>query len=165
MASQSDQVAANVAQARTLRDAGQSYRQIGQRLGLTSGQLGTVKRLLKREKAGRTRLRNANRSAEDRDLYVGYSPLPKGLRHMLTKAGYRTLGDLADRINDPDRPALDTLPGIGPHRARLVRTTLEQFGLLDGDSDLRTTIEALFPEFASDGVVAKEGLEPPTPGL
>lgn len=150
MGSQSDQVAANVAAARTLRGTGLTYGQIGHRLGLTVSQLGTVKRLLKREKAGRTRLRNAKRGAEDRDLYVGYSPLPKGLRQALTKAGYRTLGDLAERINDPDRPALDTLPGIGPHRARLVRAMLDGFGLLEGNADLQAAVEALFPEFAPE---------------
>jgi hypothetical protein len=146
MMSQSEQVASNVADARTLRDAGHTYRQIGRQLGLTSAQLGLVKRTLKREKAGRTRLRNRNAGAGDRDLTIGHSVLPKGLRHLLVKAGYRTLGDLADRINDADRPLLETMPGIGPHRARLVRDLLGHFGLLEGASDLQVEIERLFPD-------------------
>lgn len=146
--SRSEQVASNVADARTLRDAGHTYRQIGRQLGLTSAQLGLVKRMLKREKAGRTRLRNRNPGASDRDLTIGHSVLPKGLRDLLIKAGYRTLGDLADRLNDLDRPLLETMPGIGPQRARLVRNLLDQFGLLEGASDLQIEIERLFPELA-----------------
>jgi len=39
------------------------------------------------------------------------------------------------------------MPGIGPHRARLVRGLLDQCGLLSGPSDLQAAVERLFPEF------------------
>ena len=39
------------------------------------------------------------------------------------------------------------MPGIGPHRARLVKGVLDHFGLLPGPSDLQAAIERLFPEF------------------
>jgi hypothetical protein len=150
MLSQLDQVTVNVETARALRAAGVSYRDIGRRLALTSSQLGHIRRTLKREKGGRTRLRSADPHATDRDLLVSRSVLPVGLRHALTAAGYRTLGDLADRLADPDLPGLEAMPGIGPHRARLVKGVLDHFGLLPGPSDLRAEIEALFPELRDD---------------
>jgi hypothetical protein len=146
MTSQSEQVAANVAEARRLRDSGHSYREIRRQLALTQGQLGTIKRALKREKAGRTRLHKGNPHATERDLSVGASALPSGLRKQLVASGYRTLGDLADRIADRDRPGLETVPGIGPHRTRLVELLLDQFGLRAGSNELQAEIEALFPE-------------------
>jgi hypothetical protein len=148
MQSQPEQAHQNLEQARDLRAAGTPYREIRRRLGLTSGQLAHIRRALKREKAGRTRLHNANRQATDRDLPVSQSVLPGGLRKRLTASGYRTLGDLADRLADPDFPGLETMPGIGPHRARLVKTLLDHFGLLPGPSNLQAAVERLFPEFA-----------------
>ena len=152
MLSVSQQAAANIEEARELRAEGLSYRQIGRRLQLSSAQLGHIRRTLKREKAGRTRLRSTMPHATDRDLPVGRSVLPAGLRQCLAAAGYRTLGDLADRLADPDLPGLETLAGIGPHRARLVKALLDHYGLLDGPSDLQGEIERLFPELR-DGAV------------
>ncbi|GAA0296138.1 hypothetical protein GCM10009087_02360 [Sphingomonas oligophenolica] len=147
MLSQLDLATLNLEQARELRAAGIAYRDIGRRLALTSSQLSHVRRKLKREKAARTRLRSTNPGATERDLPVSQSVLPAGLRKRLTASGYRTLGDLADRLADPDFPGLETMPGIGPHRARLVKALLDHFGLLPGPSDLQAAVEALFPEF------------------
>jgi len=147
MLSQPEQANLNLEQARELRAGGAAYREIGRRLALTSSQLSHIRRKLKREKAARTRLRSADPRATDRDLPVGQSVLPAGLRKRLVASGYRTLGDLADRLADPDVPGLETLPGIGPHRARLVKALLDHFGLLPGPSDLQAAVERLFPEF------------------
>ena len=137
----------NLEQARGLRAAGKSYREIRRQLGLTSYQLGHIRRVLKREKAAWTRLRSAMPDATDRDLPVSQSVLPPGLRKCLTSSGCRTLGDLADRLADPDYPGLETMPGVGPHRARLVKGLLDHFDLLPGPGDLRAAIESIFPEF------------------
>lgn len=147
MPSQAERVALNLEQARELRAAGAAYREVGRKLGLTSSQLGHIRRTLKREKAGRTRLRSARPDATDRDLPVNQSALPAGLRRRLTAGGFRTLGDLADRLADPELPGLQTLAGIGPHRARLVGGLLAQLGLLSGAGDLQAEIERLFPDF------------------
>jgi hypothetical protein len=147
MPSQPEQATMNLEQARDLRASGRSYREIRRELGLTSSQLGRIRRALTREKAARTRLRSTNRQATDRDLPVSQSVLPSGLRQRLTTSGYRTLGDLADRLSDPDFRGLESMPGIGPHRARLVKGVLDQFGLLPGPSDLQAAVERLFPEF------------------
>jgi hypothetical protein len=144
--SKAEQASLNVEQARELRTAGLSYRQIGRQLGLTSAQLGHVRRTLKREKAGRTRLRKSGAQIDDRDLTIGRSVLPAGLRQRLAASGYRTLGDLSDRLADPDFPGLETMPGIGPHRARLVRRLLDHYGLLPGPGDLQAAVEELFPD-------------------
>jgi hypothetical protein len=144
--SQAEQASLNVEQARDLRASGTSYREIGRRLGLTSNQLSHIRRTLKREKASRTRLRSTNPQATDRDLPISRSVLPTGLRQRLMSSGYKTLGDLADRLGDPDFPGLETMPGIGPHRARLVKRMLDHYGLLPGPSDLQAEIEKLFPE-------------------
>lgn len=146
MLSKAEQASLNVEQARELRAAGLSYRMIGRRLGLSSAQLGHVRRTLKREKAGRTRLRASGMHTDDRNLTIGRSVLPAGLRQRLAASGYKTLGDLADRLADPDFPGLETMPGIGPHRARLVKRLLDHYGLLPGPSDLQASVEALFPE-------------------
>jgi len=144
--SQAEQASLNVEQARDLRASGTSYREIGRRLGLTSNQLSHIRRTLKREKASRTRLRSTSPQATDRDLPVSRSVLPPGLRQRLTASGYKTFGDLADRLADPDFPGLETMPGVGPHRARLVKRMLDHYGLLPGPSDLQAEIEKLFPE-------------------
>ena len=156
MPSPSEQASANLEQARSLRASGSSYRQIGRQLALSSGQLGHIRRTLKREKAAGTRLRSKNPHATDRDLPVGQSALPSGLRQRLTASGYRTLGDLADRLADPDFPGLETMPGIGPHRARLVKGLLDHFGLLPGPSDLQAAIERLFPELGDTPSIGPE---------
>lgn len=146
MLSRQEQAVANVEEGRALRAAGLSYRQIGRKLGLTSGQLGHVRRSLKREKAAGTRLRSGKPGATERDLPVGQSVLPPGLRRTLTAAGYRTLGDLADRLADRDLPGLEAMVGIGPHKAALVKRVLDHYGLLPGTNDLQAEIEKLFPE-------------------
>jgi len=148
MLSRLQQAALNLEEARALRASGCTYRQIKRQLGLTPGQLGHVRRTLSREKAGSTRLRRTTPGATDRDLPVGRSALPAGLRKQLTAAGYRTLGDLADRLSDPDLPRLEALPGIGPHKAEQVRRLLEHYALLAGTDDLRSAVEALFPDLA-----------------
>ena len=148
MLSPSQQATANIEEARALRAEGWSYRQIERRLGLSSAQLGHVRRALKREKAAATRLRRSAPEAGPRDLPVNQSILPAGLRRQLHAAGYRTLGALADRIADPELPGLQTMPGIGPHRAALVKRLLDSYDLLPGNDDLQAAIEQLFPEFA-----------------
>ncbi len=147
MLSKSDQATLNVQHAREMRAAGRSYREIGRALRLSSAQLGHVRRSLKREKAARTRLRSTVTAATDRDLPISRSVLPAGLRRNLIAAGYTTLGDIADRIGDPDRPGLETLPGIGPFRARQVRTLLETLGLYADTHDLEAAVAKIFPEF------------------
>lgn len=146
MMSQLEQAAANLAEARSLRLVGATYRDIRHRLKLSSAQICHIRRVLKREKASRTRLRAATPQATDRDLPVSQSALPPGLRRRLTAAGYATLGHLADRLADPEFPALETLPGIGPHRARLIRELLDQFDLLPGPADLQAAVARIFPE-------------------
>jgi hypothetical protein len=147
MLSQAEQALRNLEEARDLRAAGTPYREIRRKLGLSVGQLGHIRRALKREKGARTRLHKAAPEATDRDLPVSQSILPSGLRKRLTASGYKTLGDLADRLADPDFPGLETMPGIGPHRARLVKGLLDHFGLLPGPNDLQAAVERLFPEF------------------
>jgi hypothetical protein len=153
MLSQPEQAMLNLEQARDLRAAGCAYREIGRRLGLTSNQLGHIRRTLKRQKAAGTRLRTRQPGATDRDLPVGQSILPPGLRKMLQSQGYRTLGDLADRLADPDLPGLATLPGIGPHRLQLIRRMLDHHGLVPGSDDLQSEVEHLFPEFGDTNPV------------
>ena len=150
MLSQSAQANLNLVRARSLRADGLSYREIRRELGITPNQLGHIRRALKREKAARTRLTRSTPSATARDLPVRLSVLPSGLRQILTASGYRTLGDLADRLADPDLPGLETITGIGPHRADLIAQLLDHFDLLPGPPDLRAAVERLFPEFGAD---------------
>lgn len=110
MLSQSEQALLNLEQARELRASGSSYREIGRALGLTSSQLSHIRRTLKRAKAAKTRLHSKLPGATDRDLPISQSILPLGLRQTLVAAGYRTLGELSDRLADPDYPGLETLP-------------------------------------------------------
>lgn len=147
MLSQSEQAQLNIEEARSMRASGASYREIRRQLAITSAQLGHIRRTLKREKGARTRLLKSSPHATDRDLPVAQSALPRGLRQSLDQSGYRTLGDLADRLADPDFRGLETIPGIGPHRARLVKALLDHFGLLPGSEDLQAEIAHLFPEF------------------
>ncbi len=147
MLTPSEQAMLNVEEARALRAAGCSYRQIGRQLKLSTGQLGHVRRVLKREKAGRTRLRRTTPDATDRELPVMQSALPPGLRRQLKAAGHVTLGDVADRLNDPDLAGLETMAGIGPYKAGLVKRLLDHHGLLAGSDDLRSAVERLFPDF------------------
>jgi hypothetical protein len=149
MLSQSEQAALNLEQARDLRASGKSYREVGRQLGLSSGQLSHIRRALKREKASRTRLRSTHPHGTERDLPISRSVLPAGLRRQLGLSGYRTLGDLADRLAEPGFRGLETMAGIGPHRARLVQGLLDHFGLLAGTNDLQGEIEHLFPEFGA----------------
>ena len=150
MLSQAAQASLNLEQARNLRARGHSYREIGRELGITTHQLGHIRRALRREKASRTRLANAKPHATERDLPVRQSVLPSGLRQLLIASGYRTLGDLSDRVADSSQPGLEAIPGIGPHRARLVTGLLAHFALLPGPPDLRAAVERLFPEFGPD---------------
>jgi hypothetical protein len=147
MPSQPEQANLNLKEARVLRALGHSYRQIRRRLGLSAGQLGHIRRALKREKRACTRLRKAPETSNN-DLPIRQSVLPAGLRQRLTASGFQTLGDLADKLADPNFPGLETLTGIGPHRARLVKGMLDDFGLLPGPDDLRAEIEELFPELS-----------------
>ena len=137
----------NLEEARQLRAQGWPYRRIGRHLKISSGQLSHIRRTLKREKAAITRLRSRMPGATDRDLTVNGSILPPGLRKLLVAAGYRTLGDLADRLADPDRPGIETMPGIGAHRAELVKRLLDHYGLLPAVDDLRAAVAQIFPDF------------------
>lgn len=151
MLSQFEQANLNLDRAREMRAGGLSYREIGRKLALTSNQLSRIRRVLKRAKASHTRLRKANPGATDRDLLVMQSVLPSGLRQTLKDAGYRTLGDLADRMTDPDFPGFASLPGIGRHKAQMVNALLDHHGILAGSDDLQAAVEALFPEFQDTG--------------
>jgi hypothetical protein len=148
MFSRSHLATSHLEDARQLRVSGRSYRQIRRELDLSPAQLGAIRRALKREKAATTRLRAKLPAATDRDFPVGQSILPLGLRKILMTAGYQTLGDLADRVSDPAQPGLETLAGIGPHRAILVRRLLDQYDLLPATDDLRAAVEQVFPDFS-----------------
>lgn len=136
----------NLNATRRLRAAGHTYWQIKRELRLTSAQLRRIRRELGREKGAITRLRKRLPKAGPRDFSVNAASLPRDLRTRLIGAGYRTLGDLADRIADPDLPRLETIAGIGPSRAELVHDLLDYYGLRAGSDDLQSEIEALFPE-------------------
>jgi hypothetical protein len=146
MLSPPEQAFVNLEQARALRASGRTYREIRRQLGLSPGQLGHIRRALKREKASKTRLRSAKANATERDLPIGQCVLPSGLRKTLKASGFQTLGDVADRLADPDFAGLETMAGIGPHRARLIKAVLDHFDLLPGPSDLQAEIERIFPE-------------------
>jgi hypothetical protein len=149
MRNRSAEAALNVERARDLRAVGTPYREIRRALGLSAAQLGYVRRMLKREKAARTRLRAMSPMATDRDLPISRSVLPPGLRRALVAAGYATLGDLADHLGEPGFRGLESVPGIGPHRARQIRALLDTLGLFADTGDLQAAVEALFPEFAA----------------
>lgn len=138
-----------------MRASGCSYRQIGRQLGLSAGQLGYIRRALKREKAAATRLRSKRPGATDRDLPVGQSVLPLGLRKNLIASGYRTLGDLADLLADPTGRGLRSLAGIGPHKAELVKRLLDHYGMRPGADDLPAAIGEIFPEYVDPSSLRK----------
>jgi hypothetical protein len=146
MLSRVDQAHLNMQQARELRAAGITYREIARRLLLTSNQLRLIRKALSRSKAAQSRLHAADPHGTSHDLPIGRSILPSGLRERLREAGYRTLGDIAKSLEDPGFPGLETLPGIGPHRANMVRDLLAHFDLLAGPDDLRAKVEAIFPD-------------------
>lgn len=147
MLSKLEQAAQNLEEARAMRASGSTYRQIGRKLGLTSGQLSHIRRSLKREKSSNTRLMSAMPGATSRDLPVSQCGLPAGLRKSLTASGYKTLGDLADRLAESGRSGLEATPGIGPYRTTLVTRLLASHGLSTAHGDLPAEIERLFPEF------------------
>jgi hypothetical protein len=140
------QASANLGQARQMRAAGHSYREIGRHLGLTPAQLCRIRKVLKQEKGAATRQRQLRPDTGPRDLTVNASDLPPALRRLLMTAGYRTLGDLADRLADPELPGVETIQGIGPGRAEMIRRLLDRHGLLLRRGDLKSKVEALFPE-------------------
>jgi integrase len=70
MLSKAEQATLNLEQARDLRAAGASYREIGRKLTLTSSQLSHIRRALSRAKAAQTRLRRASPDATDLGLPV-----------------------------------------------------------------------------------------------
>lgn len=146
MLSRADQAHLNMQQARELRAVGVAYREIARRLALTSNQMRLVRKALSRSKAAQSRLHAADPHATNHDLPISRSILPSGLRARLKEAGYRTLGDIAQSLNDPGFSGLKTLPGIGPHRANVVRDLLAHFDLLAGTNDLRAEVEAIFPD-------------------
>ena len=148
MLSRSEQAALNLEDARSLRASGASYRQIRRQLGLSAGQLGLIRRALSREKGAATRLRSTVSGASERDLPVGRSVLPKGLRRTLMASGYQTLGDVADGLADPAGAGLEAIAGVGPYKAALVKRLLDHYGLLPGAADLKGEIEKLFPDLA-----------------
>lgn len=146
MLSRADQAHLNMQQARELRAAGIAYREIARRLALTSNQMRLIRKALSRSKAAQTRLHAADPHATSHDLPISRSVLPSGLRELLRVAGFRTLGDIAQSVDDPEFFGLETLPGIGPHRAKKVRDLLAHFDLLAGPVDLRAEVEAIFPD-------------------
>lgn len=151
MLSRPEQATLNLEGARDLRTAGHSYAQIRQKLGLTASQIALIRRTLKRAKAAQTRMRKNRPDATVRDLPIGQSILPPDLRKRLNAAGFHTLGDLEQRLADPDLPGLETLPAIGPYRIQLIKRMLAHFGLLPETNDLKAAIEELFPELGDDG--------------
>lgn len=146
MLSRADQAHLNMQQARELRVAGVAYLEIARRLALTSNQLRLIRKALNRSKAGQNRLQATNPHATSHDLPISRSTLPAGLRERLEAAGYRTLGDIAQSLNNPEFPGLETLPGIGPQRANIVWDLMAHFDLLGGPDNLRAQVEANFPD-------------------
>lgn len=156
MLSKAEQATINLEHARALRAKGLSYRDIRRQLELTPAQLGHIRRALKREKAARTRMLNKEPLSTDRDIPIRQTVLPIGLRDCLFAAGFRTLGDVSDKLAEPDDPGLLAIPGIGPHKGRLVMALLEHYDLLPGSDDLQTMVEQMFPELRSGSTVATE---------
>ena len=99
MISIAQQARANLERARELRAAGRTYRQIRRQLGLTSSQICRIRRTLKREKAGLTRLSLLNPKATPHELSVGACELPPALCHAAADHG-RLLADTLFGIED-----------------------------------------------------------------
>lgn len=146
----SEQASLNLQDARELRAAGLTYRQVGRSLKLSGAQIRHIRKALSREKAARTVLGRGGVDVTERDLPVGRSVLPIGLRRILIAAGYRTLGDLSDILADPDFRGFAAIPGIGPHRARLIDRMLAHAGLSPEVEDLKASVRHIFPEFGDD---------------
>jgi len=150
MPSKAEQASFNIEHARDLRTAGLSYREIRRELAISPAQLSHIRRALKREKGARTRLINKTPDATSRDIPVRQTILSAGLRDRLVASGFRTLGDIADKLADPEFAGLGTISGIGPHRSRMVRALLDYHELLPGSDDLQASVEKLFPELGAD---------------
>lgn len=150
MLSKADQATLNLDHARDLRATGLSYRDIRRQLAISPAQLSHIRRALKREKSARTRMLNQSPLATDRDIPIRQTALPIGLRTYLVAAGFRTLGDLSDQLVDEQFSGLLKIPGIGPHKARLVLALLERHDLASTSGDLQTTVERLFPDLISN---------------
>ena len=71
------------------------------------------------------------------------------------------LQHLVVELDGPELPGLETLPGIGPHRARLVKTLLDHFGL---PTALRAYVESTAGKAATASSAARPTLMPFTVG-
>lgn len=136
---------ANLARARELRGEGRSYRQIRRMLALTRGQGAHIKRRLVRERRAENQLKRLLADAPAEALPVRLSGLPPALRARLIGAGYSTLGEVAAGIADPGRRGPAGVPGIGPAALARITALLASVGL-GNTGDLRSEVEALFPE-------------------
>jgi hypothetical protein len=142
----------NLLRARELRDQGHSYRQIRRALRLSRGQASHIKRTLVRQLREANRLRRLISSGSARDVPVNSSGLPPSLRSRLVGAGYVTLGDIVDALDDANRPGPASVPGVGPAALRRIHDLLASVGLYAASGeDLRATVEALFPELRGAG--------------
>lgn len=137
----------NLTRARELREQGHSYRQIRRALRLSRGQASHIKRTLVRQLREANRLRRLMASGSARDVPVRSSGLPPSLRSRLLAAGYASLGDIVDSLDDPNRPGPASVPGIGPVALKRINDLLASVGLYAAaGEDLQATIETLFPE-------------------
>lgn len=138
---------ANLLRASELREQGLSYRQIRRALRLSRGQASHIKRTLVRQLREATRLRRLVAKGSARDVPVKSSGLPPSLRSRLVGAGYATLGDIVDALDDPDRPGPASIPGIGPAALTRIHELLARVGLYAAaGEDLQARVETLFPE-------------------
>lgn len=137
----------NLMRAKELRDQGHSYRQIRRALRLSRGQASHIKRTLVRQLREANRLRRLIARGSARDVPVKSSGLPPSLRSRLVGAGYVSLGDIVDALDDPHRAGPASVPGIGPVALKRIHDLLAGVGLYAaGGEDLQATVEALFPE-------------------
>lgn len=148
MYSRAQQANLNIEHAREMRARGLSYRDIRRQLAISPSQISHIKRALKREKGAKTRLRNNSPDATSRDIPIRQTVLPPGLRDRLVAYGFRTLGDIADRLAEPDFAGLHVIGGLGPYKVRLITDLMDHYELLPGSDDLQDTIEHLFPELS-----------------
>jgi hypothetical protein len=137
----------NLMRARELRDQGHSFRQIRRALRLSRGQASHIKRTLVRQLREANRLRRLIARGSARDIPVKSSGLPPSLRLRLIGAGYVSLGDIVDALDDPNRPGPASVPGIGPIALQRIFDLLASVSLYTAvGEDLQATVEALFPE-------------------